>query len=85
MRLTESKLRRIIREILQTADDYENKLRRATGGARGEANRRKRIMYDAVIARISDIVNQIEPLYPEIDPEDLRDSIFQVIEDATHS
>ena len=85
MILTESKLRRIIREILQTADDYENRLRHVSGGARGEARRRKRVMYDAVIVRIADIVKQVEYMYPEINREALQDSIFGVIEDATYN
>jgi len=83
MRLTESKLRKIIREILQTADDYEQRLRRSTGGSRGAAGVRNRTMYDAVMAQIADIVKQVAPLYPAIDEQDLRDAIFQVIEDAT--
>ena len=83
MRLTESKLRKIIREILQTADDYEQRLRRSTGGSAGAANMRNRVMYDDVMVRIVDIVRQIKPLYPTIDEEYLRDAILQVIEDAT--
>jgi len=89
MRITKRQLKRIIREeysrIMQTDDDYKQMIRRRTGGARGAAMHRKRVMRDAVIYDVSEVVKQVEYMYPEIDREALQDAIFEVIEDATNT
>jgi len=83
MRITKRQLRKIIREEYQRMSDEMLRLR--TGGARGEARRRKRVMRNAVIVRIVDIVKQVKSMYPQVDTEALRDAIFEVIEDATNT
>lgn len=89
MRITKRQLKRIIREeysrIMQTGDDYKQRIRRATGGARGAARHQKRVMRDAVIVHVAEVAKQVEYMYPEIDREALQDAIFEVIEDATNT